>query len=45
MKRLGIMVSDDTILRQLKRYVATLDSTKAIRVAGIDDLFGLFLRQ
>jgi transposase len=37
MKRLGIMVSDDTILRQLKRYVATLGRTKAIRVAGIDD--------
>ena len=37
MKRLGIPVSDDTILRQLKRQVASLRAKTTVRVAGIDD--------
>jgi transposase len=36
MKRLGVPVSDDTILRHLKRQVARCRTTK-VRVAGIDD--------
>jgi transposase len=36
MKRLGVPVSDDTILRHLKRQVARRRTTK-VRVAGIDD--------
>lgn len=37
MKRLGMPVSDDTILRHLKRQVARLRAKTAVRVAGIDD--------
>jgi transposase len=37
MKRLGMPVSDDTILRQLKRRVAARGSPAPVRVAGIDD--------
>ncbi len=37
MKRLGIPVSDDTILRHLKRQVARLRANTTVRVAGIDD--------
>ena len=37
MRRLGMPVSDDTILRQLKRRVASLCAKTTIRVAGIDD--------
>ena len=37
MKRLGIDVSDDTILRQLKGHVATCGTIATVRVAGIDD--------
>jgi transposase len=37
MKRLGMPVSDDTILRHLKRQVARLRARTAVRVAGIDD--------
>jgi transposase len=37
MKRLGMPVSDDTILRQLKRQVAGLRAKTTVRVAGIDD--------
>jgi len=37
MKRLGMPVSDDTILRHLKRQVARLRAKTTVRVAGIDD--------
>ena len=37
MKRLGMLVSDDTILRHLKRQVARLRTKTTVRVAGIDD--------
>jgi transposase len=37
MKRLGMPVSDDTILRQLKRQVAARGAPTTVRVAGIDD--------
>ena len=37
MKRLGMPVSDDTILRHLKRQVARLRAKTPVRVAGIDD--------
>jgi transposase len=37
MKRLGMPVSDDTILRHLKRQVARLHAKTTVRVAGIDD--------
>jgi hypothetical protein len=37
MKRLGMPVSDDTILRHLKRHVARRRRKTTIRVAGIDD--------
>ena len=37
MKRLGMPVSDDTILRRLKRQVARLRAKTTVRVAGIDD--------
>ena len=37
MKRLGMPVSDDTILRHLKRQVARLRARTPARVAGIDD--------
>ena len=37
MKRLGMSVSDDTILRHLKRQVARLRARMPVRVAGIDD--------
>jgi transposase len=37
MKRLGMPVSDDTILRQLKRRVAARGPSTTVRVAGIDD--------
>lgn len=37
MKHLGMSISDDTILRQLKRRVAAVRATQTIRVAGIDD--------
>jgi transposase len=37
MKRLGMPVSDDTILRQLKRRVAARGAPTNVRVAGIDD--------
>ena len=37
MKRLGMPVSDDTILRHLKRQVARLRANATVRVAGIDD--------
>ncbi len=37
MQRLGMPVSDDTILRQLKRDAAVAHCTSEIRVVGIDD--------
>lgn len=37
MRRLGIPVSDDTILRQLKRDAALVSWDATIRVVGIDD--------
>jgi Transposase len=37
MKRLGMPVSDDTILRHLKRQVARRGGKTTLRVAGIDD--------
>lgn len=37
MKRLGMPISDDTILRHLKRQVARRRRTTTVRVAGIDD--------
>ena len=37
MKRLGMPVSDDTILRHLKGQVARRRRTTTVRVAGIDD--------
>lgn len=37
MKRLGMPISDDSILRQLKRHAAALSAKQAVRVAGIDD--------
>ena len=37
MGRLGAPVSDDTILRHLKRRVADRNATTPVRVAGIDD--------
>jgi transposase len=37
MRRLGMPVSDDTILRQLKRDAAAAHSNSTIRVVGIDD--------
>jgi transposase len=37
MKRLGMPVSDDTILRHLKRQVARIRARTPVRVAGIDD--------
>ena len=37
MKRLGMPVSDDTILRHLKRQVARVCAKTTVRVAGIDD--------
>ena len=37
MKRLGMPVSDDTILRHLKRQVARLRARTTVRVAGLDD--------
>ena len=37
MKRLGMPVSDDTILRHLKRQVARRGGKSTVRVAGIDD--------
>ncbi|MCJ9671431.1 transposase family protein, partial [Neorhizobium sp. SHOUNA12B] len=37
MERLGMPVSDDTILRQLKRDAAAAQRSSEIRVVGIDD--------
>ena len=37
MKRLGMPVSDDTILRYLKRQVARLRAKTTVWVAGVDD--------
>ncbi|AFL50525.1 transposase IS204/IS1001/IS1096/IS1165 family protein [Sinorhizobium fredii USDA 257] len=37
MRRLGMPVSDDTILRQLKRDAALVSCDATIRVVGIDD--------
>ncbi len=37
MKRLGMPVSDDTILRQLKKHVAAQGPPMSVRVAGVDD--------
>ncbi|ESZ15348.1 hypothetical protein X737_22710 [Mesorhizobium sp. L48C026A00] len=37
MRRLGMPVCDDTILRQLKRDAAVAHSNSTIRVVGIDD--------
>jgi transposase len=37
MKRLGMPISDDTILRHLKRQVARLHAKTTVRVAAIDD--------
>lgn len=37
MERLGMPVSDDTILRQLKRDAAVSDRSSEVRVVGIDD--------
>jgi transposase len=37
MKRLGMPVSDDTILRHLKRQVARLRAKTTVHVAGVDD--------
>jgi transposase len=37
MKRLGMPVSDDTILRHLKRRLARLHAKTTVRAAGIDD--------
>jgi transposase len=37
MKRLGMPVSDDTILRQLKRCATARGATTTVRIAGIDD--------
>nr|ABA56049.1 hypothetical transposase [Sinorhizobium meliloti] len=37
MRRLGMPVSDDTILRQLKRDAARAHRDATIRVVGIDD--------
>ena len=37
MKRLGVSVSDDTILRHLKRQVALRREASPVRVAGVDD--------
>ena len=37
MKRLGMPVSDETLLRHLKRQVARLCAKTTVRVAGIDD--------
>lgn len=37
MQRLGMPVSDDTILRQLKRDAAVTYCTSETRVVGIDD--------
>jgi transposase len=37
MRRLGMPVSDDTILRQLKRDAARAHRDDTIRVVGIDD--------
>ena len=37
MQRLDMPVSDDTILRQLKRGAAGAQSNSSIRVVGIDD--------
>ncbi|MGZ2442120.1 hypothetical protein ACVJMZ_005823 [Sinorhizobium medicae] len=37
MRRLGMPVSDDTILRQLKRDAALVSGDATIRVVGIDD--------
>lgn len=37
MRRLSMPVSDDTILRQLKRDTAIAHSNATIRVVGIDD--------
>jgi transposase len=37
MKRLGMPVSDDTILRHLKRQLARLHAKTTVRAAGIDD--------
>ena len=37
MKRLGMPISDGTILRHLKRQVARVCAKTTVRVAGIDD--------
>lgn len=37
MRRLGMPVSDDTILRQLERDAALVSCDATIRVVGIDD--------
>ncbi|RNJ47972.1 transposase [Methylocystis hirsuta] len=37
MKRLGMPISDDRILRQLKRHAAAFSAKQTVRVAGIDD--------
>lgn len=37
MDRLGMPVSDHTILRQIKRRISTSSSNADIRVVGIDD--------
>jgi len=37
MKRLGVSVSDDAILRHLKRQVALRSESAPVRVAGVDD--------
>ena len=37
MRRLGIPISDDTILRQLKRNVRSSMEDKSVRAVGVDD--------
>lgn len=38
MERLGMPISDDTILRQLKRDAADAQNNSEVRAVGIDDL-------
>ena len=37
MRRLGMPISDDTILRQLKRNASRVDDDPPARIIGIDD--------
>jgi transposase len=37
MDRLGVTISDDTILRQIKRRASAYCSSDALRVVGVDD--------